>query len=466
MKSILTVVMTLAICSAMLAGSGCEVAPNRQISNSNSASTSNANLATRPANTEQTRKAESEWAVTLPVLDAFFADDMFASELKSKLQLTDQQISRLREISQEATAKLRQSGRDNNSDYASTADLSRQAEKDIGDVIGAEKVPQMFALVADRWNGEGATAENFAMPVGVPVDTRVVVNDPAFRMDIFENGQMIKSYKIGIGYPEFPLPTGLRMASTIIFNPTWTPPDEPWVEAPGSKVAVGETVKAGDKLNPLGVLKIPIGSPSLIHGGKLPARIGNFASHGCVGLTDTQAIDFAKWLAYLGGTELTDSQIAQYGKDKTETKTVKLSNPVMVELRYETITVEDGKLHIYRDVYDRGTNTEQNLRTVLTAYGVTLEQLSEPERAQVMKGLNQMSRDAAGKPSVPDQANSNSKNSNSNGKITRVIKGEKEVVIDIAALKGKGYPAPVDLDTGTNTKSKKSSPNNRQKARE
>jgi hypothetical protein len=39
-------------------------------------------------------------------------------------------------------------------------------------------------------------------------------------MDVFKEGKLIKSYKIGIGYPEFPLPSGLRKASTIIFNPT------------------------------------------------------------------------------------------------------------------------------------------------------------------------------------------------------------------------------------------------------
>ena len=33
---------------------------------------------------------------------------------------------------------------------------------------------------------------------------------------------------------------------------------------------------------------------------------------------------------------------------KTETRPVKLSKAVPVELRYEDITGEDGKLHIYR----------------------------------------------------------------------------------------------------------------------
>jgi hypothetical protein len=32
--------------------------------------------------------------------------------------------------------------------------------------------------------------------------------------------------------------------------------------------------------------------------------------------------------------------------------------------------------------------------------------------------------------------------------VTSTIKGKKEIVIEIAALAGKGYPAPVNLDTG------------------
>jgi len=292
----------------------------------------------------------------------------------------------------------------------------------------------------------------------IPQGTRVIINAPAFRMDLFEDGKLTKSYKIGIGYPEFPLPTGLRIADTIIFSPTWTPPDEPWVESPNSKVKVGQKIEAGDKLNPLGSIKIPIGLPSLIHGGKAPAQIGSFASHGCVGLTNPQVRDFAKHLARLGGTQISDERIAEYEKNRTETRPVKLSRAVTVELRYETVTVEDGKLHIYRDVYDRGANTEDNLRNVLQAYGVTVDQLSEGQRSQVTNALSQMARGVSGKPVIKlagadgsDKDEVKPKN-NASGKAPRTIKGGKEVVIEIGALKGKGYPAPVDLDTGVASK--------------
>ena len=473
------------IFSALLANAGCAVEPTKTgVSNTNSPANSNSNLAgasnsnTAPASSVELTRTQSEWAVTLPVIDAFLADEKFAADVQSKLQLTDAQVGRLKAISHEATAELRQAGRETMDGHSSAADYREKAELKMGEVIGRDKVGQLAVLIANRWNSDDSTAAGEAPPpassappaavppagaaaVGVPADTRIVVNDPAFRMDVFENGQLVKSYKIGIGYPEFPLPTGLRKASSIIFNPTWTPPDEPWVESPGGKVEVGKTVKAGDKLNPLGLLKIPIGLPSLIHGGKSLAKIGNFASHGCVGLTDSQAKSFAKLLAQLGGVELTDDQIAEYGANKTETKTVKLTKAVPVELRYQTMTIEDGSLHIYRDVYDRDTNTEENLDAVLKAYGVTREQLSKAELAQVMTGLKQMSRDASGRLGVSDSTNANSNprsgqpSSNRPGAVTRSIKGQKEVVVKIAALEGKGYPAPVDLDTGTNVKSRK-----------
>lgn len=393
-------------------------------------------------------RAEVNLPVTLPVLDAMFADESFAGEAKSKLGLTDEQIERLRTISREAVGNLNESERDETT--GSTTESVKRAQEQIRSVIGEEKTAQLSALVRDRWQ-QGGFEENAAngsaqKPNSVPTDTRIVVNAPAYRMDLFKDGQLVRSYKIGIGYPEFPLPVGMRKAETLIFNPTWTPPDEPWVKG---KIAPGKKVDAGDALNPLGPIKIPIGSPSLIHGGKNPARLGGFASHGCVGLTNDQVQQVALDLAQLTGTQVTAEDLKNYLKNKTETKNVRLSQPLPVELRYETIVVEDGKLKIFRDVYERGTNTEENVRAVLEANGVSYDSLSEPERAKISEALKQMARDPAGNPVNPaDGANVNN-NANKNVKETKTIKGAKEATIEIAALKGKGYPAPVDLNTGS-----------------
>jgi hypothetical protein len=214
-------------------------------------------------------------------------------------------------------------------------------------------------------------------------------------------------------------------------------------------------------LNPLGPIKIPLGGPSLIHGGKSLAKLGTFASHGCVGLTTPQVQDFAKVLAQLGGVHLTDAELTDYARDKTVTKQIKLKEPVPVELRYETIVVEDGKLHIYRDVYDQDTNTEETLRAVLEANGVQLDDLTEGERTQVFDALAQMSgKTGAARPAAvskespspvasPRSSPSPAERKSKAVKKPAVGKNQKEVVIEIAALKRKGYPSPVAFDTGS-----------------
>ena len=378
--------------------------------------------------------------ITLPLLDAMFSDDQFAADLKEKAGLTDEQVQQLQKISRDAVQNLNES--DESAGAGSTRQSVERASNEIRNAIGEEKAKQVFELVRQRYEGEGDMAA--MKPNDVPSDTRIVVNAPAYRMDLFQDGKLVKTYKVAIGYPEFPLPTGMRKAQTIIFNPKWTPPDEPWVKG---QFAPGKTVEAGSKLNPLGPLKVPIGLPSLIHGGKNPAKLGTFGSHGCVGLTDGQVNDFAIQLSQMAGQPLTLDDIKGYEKDKTNTKDVKLPNAVPVELRYETIVVEDGKLHIYRDVYEHGTNTPENLEQVLAVYGLSMNDLAPDVRSQIEQGLNEMAYDAKGNP-VDEDANANQGNKkpkSTSDKVTRTIKGKKEVVIDVPQLAGKGYPAPVNL---------------------
>ena len=409
--------------------------------------------------------------VTLPLIDAFLSDQTFAAKAQQQLGLTNEQMAQIQKSARQETAQLRETATD--SYTYSTPEAHQQAMQVLRSSIGEAKAQEFSKYLVERWGEDPETASTASSPAptsvaknalptdvnNIPSDTRIVVNTPAFRMDVFKDGQLQKSYKIGIGYPEFPIPVALRKANTLIFNPTWTPPDEPWVESPSSKVKVGKTVAAGSSLNPLGPIKIPIGMPSLIHGGKSPAKLGTFASHGCVGLTDSQVREFSQMLADLSGAPLSQDEMAQYARNKTETKNVKLPKTIPVELRYETIVVEDGKLHIYRDVYDRNTNSEEELRRVLQSYEVNLDDLSKQEQTQVQTALKSMARDASGKadstassPS-PSPATESKKDSSQPTRqpITRSIKGAKEMVIELSALKGKGYPAPVNLNTGTSS---------------
>jgi lipoprotein-anchoring transpeptidase ErfK/SrfK len=433
--------------TVMLLSAGCTQnssrtsVPNNTVSNINNAVNSN----TQPAPAE-TQSKTTATVLTLPMLDALMADNDFVSEARSSLQITDEEIDKLKNAARDAVLKLSDDPSEDNA--RSTKAAADAAKKQLQQVLGADRANRFMQLV-DKYAGNQELANS--APNQVPTDTRVVVNAPAYRMDIFDKGKLVQTYKVGIGYPEFPLPTGLRQAKSLIFNPTWTPPDEPWVKG---KFAPGKTVEAGSKLNPLGPIKIPIGLPNLIHGGKSPSRLGTFASHGCVGLTNPMIEDFAAKLTGLLGDPLSVEDIKGYEKAKTETKEVKLKEAIPVELRYETIVVEDGTLKIYRDVYERGTNTEENLKRVLDVYGVSLDDLQPDLRSQIIDALSQMAVDATGNPVDTDQNNNSDKDkdttskkgrSNKDAKVTKDVKGQKVLEFKIPQLAGKGYPAPVGL---------------------
>lgn len=392
-------------------------------------------------------------ALTLPVLDALFYEPDFAKELKAKLHLSGAKIAELKTA---AHASIRELSEDGSPDTRSARAAAERYQQRIKALIGGHKTQELLELVKKRYS-QGVEGLAPTQPNFVPKDTRIVVNAPAFRMDIFEKGRLIKTYKVGIGYPEFPLPVGMRRADTVIFNPVWTPPDEPWVKG---KFEPGRKVSAADKLNPLGVIKIPIGMPSLIHGGKPLEKIGHLASHGCVGLTNRQVLDLVPVILRLGQSDLSAESVRSLEKHKNKTKGVRLPTPVPVDLRYETIVAEDGGLRIYRDVYERGTNTLENAKAVLDVYGVKYEQLSAEEQNELQTALNQMNRDAHGHiiaaadslPPSKDGVPASKLKRAKKGKVTSKVKGHTDILVKVAALQGKGYPAPVDLNNGRPSK--------------
>jgi hypothetical protein len=178
-----------------------------------------------------------ELPITLPLLDAlFFVDRRFSERLKSDLQLTDEQVAQLRQTVRTETSQLRESTVSDETGRTQAAGL--RATEQLTAIIGAEKTEKLAQLALERWRAasEGveepgavplaspqltatldprgvaspspdaaktaavATAPLPSAPYAAPTDTRVVVNAPAYRMDIFNNGALVKSYKVAIGY--------------------------------------------------------------------------------------------------------------------------------------------------------------------------------------------------------------------------------------------------------------------------
>src|SRR5215213_9772193 len=183
----------------------CATAPT----NSNTASvqpTPSPTASPSPSPSPQTASVE----VTLPLLDALLTDEKFVSRLKSNLKISDEQIDSLKRASAAEITRLRES---NAEDVDSNGGNPRErAAEELRSILGEQKARDLGSLANEYWTrgddagSAGKGPEMLPGPNAVPTDTRVVVNIPAFRMDLFQNGTLVKSYKVGIGYPEFPLP--------------------------------------------------------------------------------------------------------------------------------------------------------------------------------------------------------------------------------------------------------------------
>ena len=162
--------------TASLTTVGC-VSNNPSVNTTNTNSPA-ANIQPAPANANvaetQPPPLSENTTITLPVIDAMFADESFADDLKSKAGLTDDQVSKLQQTARDAVLKLDESDL-NASTKASTTLASNEVKKIVGD----QRVAQVIDLVRQRWEGTGDQSMLSGRPNAVPTDTRIVINAPA-----------------------------------------------------------------------------------------------------------------------------------------------------------------------------------------------------------------------------------------------------------------------------------------------
>ncbi len=229
-------------------------------------------------------------------------------------------------------------------------------------------------------------------------DIRITLNVPSFRLTLWQNGKEVKSYYVGVGMKEHPLYIGDREATEIIWNPAWIPPDSDWVSDIKS-VRPGEIIKASDPRNPLGKMKIPLGDSYLIHQAAKVTDPGNLVSHGCVRVLRPDLYDLADKIVAARSVPVSPKRI-EAAKRNLRTLVVKLPEPVPVDINYDTLVVEEGVLHIYPDVYDRGTNRPARLRAKLQASKVMVSNLSDATIKQMLQRVTRHTQFVVEKSSI------------------------------------------------------------------
>jgi len=222
----------------------------------------------------------------------------------------------------------------------------------------------------------GGKIQRTVLEAGNP-NIRITLNVPSFQMTLWQDGKEVRSYPVGVGMLEFPVAIGMRNATSIEWNPVWIPPSSDWIDA-SSTVKAGEIVLPTDPRNPLGKVKIPLGYGYLLHHAKGPGDMGSLVSHGCVRVMQSDLYDLSEKIVAARDLSVPSAQIAAAKRNK-KTLVAELAPAVPVEITYDTIVVEGGRLSIFPDVYDRKLNTVENVRKELKESGVNQSRLSETE---------------------------------------------------------------------------------------
>jgi lipoprotein-anchoring transpeptidase ErfK/SrfK len=99
---------------------------------------------------------------------------------------------------------------------------------------------------------------------------RLIVNIPARKIALVENGKVIRMFSVAVGKRSTPSPRGTFHVASHVVNPTYS--------------HAGKVVAPGPS-NPVGTRWMSLGFKGYgIHGTNHPESIGHAASHGCIRL--------------------------------------------------------------------------------------------------------------------------------------------------------------------------------------
>jgi hypothetical protein len=172
------------------------------------------------------------------------------------------------------------------------------------------------------------------------------LNLPGYRLELFQDDSLIRHYIVAIGDTAYPTPIGSFTVTRVDWDPWWIPPASEWAQK--------DSVTPPGPRNPMGRVRLAFREMYFIHGTPYPHSVGSPASHGCVRLSNTNAIDLARRVIAMNAPGVSPALVNQLAAKRGKTShSIALELPVPLEIRYELTTVRDGKLTIYPDVYHR-----------------------------------------------------------------------------------------------------------------
>lgn len=109
------------------------------------------------------------------------------------------------------------------------------------------------------------------------VATVITIDQSAFKLRLFKNLKVVRTYRVAVGQRGYPTPNGRFSIQSKQINPVWSVPNSPWAGE-----LAGSTVGGGSAANPLKARWMGVAGSIGIHGTSLGHSIGTRASHGCI----------------------------------------------------------------------------------------------------------------------------------------------------------------------------------------
>jgi len=121
---------------------------------------------------------------------------------------------------------------------------------------------------------------------------KIIINKNVGSLSAFDaEGKLVAFYPASIGSKDKPAPSGEFKVKAVERNPVYH--YDPRFAFKGVKAKHKFTIQAGPK-NPVGLVWIDLSAPTYgIHGTPSPEKIGKTESHGCIRLTNWDALDLA-----------------------------------------------------------------------------------------------------------------------------------------------------------------------------
>ncbi|HEX2077522.1 MAG TPA: L,D-transpeptidase [Longimicrobium sp.] len=202
-----------------------------------------------------------------------------------------------------------------------------------------------------------------AAPAAAQQAMEIVVNVPAGRLDVLQDGRRVRSYPVSVGTARFATPTAEAAIRRMVWNPSWTPPDSEW--------ARDERPAAPGWGNPMGRVKMHLFGIYYIHGTPAPNErfLGRPASHGCIRMRNADAMELARMVLRADGAPVSDATLDALAANPGRTREIAMAGRVRVRIEYRLAELEQDSIILHPDVYARAAGryaerVGQELRTL------------------------------------------------------------------------------------------------------